>query len=462
MEGQTYSAPQTWGASSRVGFYPWCVVIVLTLAGTVSFIDRQILGMMVGPIRRDLGISDTQMGLLMGLPFAILYGLASLPMARLADRYVRKSIAAAGVFAWSLMTALSGLAGNYNQLFLARMGVGIGEATLSPAAFSMLTDYFPKKRLALATAIFASAPFLGNGLANILGGVVVESLESVPRITLPVLGDVRSWQVTFFLVGIPGLVLAGIVYLLREPIRRGFSGTFDMSDGAVPITAVLGFVRDRGSLFALHFAALLCFSVVGFGLFAWMPEFLIRVHGMARSQVGLIFGATQIVFGLAGASFAGWLVAALMQRGHSDANLKVMILAALGLIPCAAATLLLSDTDLVLVALLPLTFGMAMPTGPATATLQIIAPNEIRAQIVAIYLLVVSTLSYILGPFLTGFMSDTFFTGDTGIRYSLWTIALITYPLAALFLLMGLRPYKRAMVTAEAWDQENIEDDLHA
>jgi MFS family permease len=424
------------------------VVIVLTLAGTVSFIDRQILGMMVGPIRRDLGISDTQMGLLMGLPFAILYGLASLPMARLADRYVRKSIAAAGVFAWSLMTALSGLAGSYYQLFLARMGVGIGEASLSPAAFSMLTDYFPRRQLALATAIFASAPFLGNGLANIVGGAVVESLESVPRITIPVLGDVRSWQVTFFLVGIPGLALS-------------FSGTFDMSDGAVPITAVLGFVRDRGSLFALHFAALLCFSVVGFGLFAWMPEFLIRVHGMARSQVGLIFGTTQIVFGLAGASFAGWLVAALMQRGHSDANLKVMIIAALGLIPCAAATLLVSNTNLVLLALLPLTFGMAMPTGPATATLQIIAPNEIRAQIVAIYLLVVSTLSYILGPLLTGFLNDMFFTGETGIRYSLWTIALITYPLAALLLLMGLRPYKRAMVTARAWDQEP-EDDSYA
>jgi MFS family permease len=182
---------------------------------------------------------------------------------------------------------------------------------------------------------------------------------------------------------------------------------------------------------------------------------------MARSQVGLIFGTTQIVFGLAGASFAGWLVAALMQRGHSDANLKVMIIAALGLIPCAAATLLVSNTNLVLLALLPLTFGMAMPTGPATATLQIIAPNEIRAQIVAIYLLVVSTLSYILGPLLTGFLNDMFFTGETGIRYSLWTIALITYPLAALLLLMGLRPYKRAMVTARAWDQEP-EDDSYA
>lgn len=183
--------------------YAWYVVGILTLAYVFSFIDRQILNMLVGPIRRDLNITDTQMSLLMGASFAIFYTLFGIPLGWLADTRSRRLIITVGVAFWSIMTASCGLTKRFWELAVMRMGVGVGEATLSPAAYSMIADYFPPQRRSTAMSVYSMGIYIGAGLAYILGGIVVGFASKQESFPLPVIGSVRSWQLVFFIVGLP-------------------------------------------------------------------------------------------------------------------------------------------------------------------------------------------------------------------------------------------------------------------
>ena len=182
----------------------WYSIVVLLIAYTIAFVDRTILALLVGPIQRDLGISDTLMGLLHGIAFALFYCALGIPIARLADQYSRRWIILVGMFIWSAMTAVCGIAKNFWQLFLARVGVGIGEAALSPAAYSMIADSFPPKDLGRALGVYSSGVFFGAGIAFMVGGAVISALQEVQTLTLPIVGDVRSWHAVFFIVGAPG------------------------------------------------------------------------------------------------------------------------------------------------------------------------------------------------------------------------------------------------------------------
>ncbi|HKZ72699.1 MAG TPA: MFS transporter, partial [Steroidobacteraceae bacterium] len=236
-------------AGSQVDTYPpalysWYVVGVLTVTYTVSFIDRQIMALMIEPIRRDLGITDTQVSLLIGLAFAVFYTLLGLPIARLADRYSRRAIIAAGVAVWCVMTAACGLARSYAQLFLARVGVGVGEAALSPSALSMMSDYFPKRTRGRAVAVYNMGISLGAGLAMIVGGQVIAHVMQAPPVRLPVVGELFAWQTVFLVVGLPGLLMAVLMATVKEPARRE---RLRGGDGGLhlPLRTVVQFIGTR-------------------------------------------------------------------------------------------------------------------------------------------------------------------------------------------------------------------------
>jgi MFS family permease len=214
----------------------WYVVGVLSVCYTLSFVDRQIMGFLVGPIRRDLGITDTQIGLLGGLAFALFYTLVGLPMGWLADRMNRRNLIAIGVVFWSMATAACALTGSFSSLFAARIGVGIGEATLAPGAMSLVSDLFPKEKLASALGVYAMGIMIGSGLASIVGGVVVQLVTARPEITLPLFGDIAAWRMAFVIVALPGVVVPLLLFTFREPQRRG---SLLAADGSiVPLTLV--------------------------------------------------------------------------------------------------------------------------------------------------------------------------------------------------------------------------------
>src|SRR5580698_8597174 len=200
--------------------YAWYVVIVLTALYMLSFVDRTILGLLVGSIKRDLGISDTRIGLLQGLSFALFYTVMGLPLGRLADTRSRRNLIAGGVVVWSLFTSACAIAKSFWSLFFTRIGVGVGEAGLSPAAYSLISDYFPPDKLGVAISVYYMGVFLGSSLALLVGGVVVDIMSRVHTVTLPLIGTIASWRVTFLVVGLPGLLFALLVYTIKEPLRR--------------------------------------------------------------------------------------------------------------------------------------------------------------------------------------------------------------------------------------------------
>ena len=421
----------------------WYVVLLLTLAATLSFIDRQILNVMIGPIKRDLGgLTDTEISLIIGLAFSLVYTLATWPLARMADRANRRNIIAVGIFAWSLATALAGKADNFRNLFLARMGVGIGEATLGPASTSLLADYFDNDRLPLAYGIVGAAPFIGTGLANIVGGPLIDWLEARPNFVLPLVGELYSWQMVLVSVGLPGILLAALMFTILEPKRRSAQATLEEG---FPLRDVWAFVKTRGRYLTYHFIAYLCLSIQGFAFLTWVVEFFVRKHHWSKTEIGLTYGFIALIIGVIGSVWAGFYAGRLIARGGGDAPMRVTLWGTLVLGPVAVVLPLLESGLMAAVMLVPITFTMAMPPGLSNAALQAIAPNQMRGQLIALYLICVSFLSYLFAPLIIGVMNDYLFGREEALDLSLATLAVLNYSVAALCLALSLKPLRRAL-----------------
>lgn len=439
------TVPSAGGQGSFI--YRWYVVFFLTLASTISVIDRQILALMIGPVKRDLGVSDTMMGLLGGLAFTLFYTILTLPMAWLADRTNRRRIIGLGIFFWSLATMACGMASRFSHLFLARATVGVGEATLGPAAISMLSDYFDRHKLPLAIAVFGAAPFIGVGLANLLGGFVITYLEAQPHIALPLFGTMKSWQAMFVIVGAPGVLLAFVTLTVREPKRIG---KVDGGAGGMTLRETARFFAGRGRFLTYHFIGFTALAMQGWALFYWVVEFFLREHGATRAEVGLTFGLIALIVGTAGGVFAGQLAARMMAAGRVDATLRLVVVSSTMLTFVGVAAFLVPGYALAMTLVAFAIFFMGWPNGLGTAALQFIVPNELRGQVMALYFVVVNFLSYSFGPLLGGLISDRVFGGQS-LGGTLALMAAINYPIGAFCIWRCLAHFRTALDSASEW-----------
>ena len=424
--------------------YAWYVVGVLMLAYTNSFIDRQILSLLVEPIREDLNISDTQISLLAGLAFSVFYTLMGVPLARLADQSHRRNIIIAGITGWSFMTALCGAAQNFWQLFLARIGVGVGEATLSPAAFSMISDYFPKHRLARAISVYSMGVYFGAGLALMIGGLVIKVVSAAPPVELPVIGTVRSWQLTFFLVGALGLPILLLLFTIREPLRRGQAATAQSSHGA-SFGDLKKFLGENRWTIIWHFAA---YSLIGIGIvtyLVWTPTWFIRTYQWDAPKIGLVYGGMTFVLGTAGVYAGGFIADFLHRRGRPDAILRATLYGGLIAIPFAIATPLMPTETLAVACLAITTFLLAYPQGLPAAALQVIAPNRLRAQMTALYFLVGNLIALGIGPTMVAMVTDFGFGDPKMLPYSMAIVCAIVMPLGTIAVWLSLKPYRASV-----------------
>lgn len=409
--------------------YAWYVAGVLMVCNTFSFIDRQVLGLLVPPIKAELGLSDTQIGLLQGLAFGIFYTLLGIPMGRIADHGQRRLLVAAGVFVWSLMTALCAAARSFTTLFLARMGVGVGEATLSPAAFSLLSDYFPRHRLASALSIFSMGIFFGSGLALILGGLII--------------GALGSWRLTFLIVGLPGLLVALLALTIREPRRTKLLVGADGAATRLSFREVAAQVRLRWQSVAGICLAFAMQALCNYSQQAWLPTFFVRVHDFSLRQAGVTLGLLSLATGLLGAVSGGFLADRWASRGVAEAPLRVGVLATTcaGVLFTAAMVVPALAARLVLLA--PAFFFLAMPIGSGYASLPLILPNQVRGQIGALQIFTLNLLGLILGPALPGVMNDYVYRDPQMLGWSLaWTVGGASLLSAVLFA-ATFRPYRR-------------------
>lgn len=432
---------------SSVSPYAWFVLAVLCIGSIVSYIDRQIINLLVEPIKLDLGINDTQIGLLQGFSFVIFYALLALPLARLADSSNRVRVIMYGVLCWSFATFFCGLAASFAMLFIARMFVGVGEATLAPSSYSLIPDYFPRDRVSMAISIFAGSTFVGSGIAYIIGGRIIGYLESVGSTELPLIGLLVPWQLTFVVVAIPGLAVFLLLLAVREPPRSDTG----VGSGATPddarIAAVIRHLRNNSRLFIGLFFGLTLLAAGTFAVNSWTPTFFIRVFGWSADRVGAVFG-TLVVIASAGGVFAGgWIASALMRRGVSSANMLVPMVAAGLAIPLAIAFPLMPTPTWALVLLAPMLFLSAIPFGCGSAVLPLVSPNRMRAQMVALYLLVANLVGFTLGPTSIGVLTDYVYASPELIGWSLATSPPIFYLVGLLLIGWAIPRYREVIET---------------
>ncbi len=428
-------------------------LLVLLLAYILSFIDRNVMAVLIGPIREQFAITDFQYSLLHGFAFSMFYIALGLPIARLADHSNRKWIITIGVFLWSLMTCLCGTAKNVQALFLARIGVGVGEAALSPPAYSLLADMFEPEHLPRAIAVYTLGITLGGGLAYIVGGAVFQYFAASGPVSLPLLGELSAWQMTFIAVGVPGFLVVGLLGFVHEPRSTAARSTRnrDCATSESPATSQPG-LADIGRQLRQHWRAYLgligsmsMLAILGYGTMAWYPEFMLRTYAVERAAVGSQFGLIFIVAGSIGALAGGWSVKPLADSGHRDAPMRIIILCALLWLLPACLGPLAPSPSLALVAAGPILFFLNAYFGVGIAGVQLITPERMRAQVSALMLFSTNLFGLAFGPSAVALLTDFLFADDAALRYSLALLPAVVCPLAAVLGWQGLAGYRRAL-----------------
>jgi MFS family permease len=430
-----------WPPSSR----GWLAVFLLALASIVSQWDRTVINLMVAPIKEAFSLSDTRFGALQSLAFGIFYVLACIPIGRLSDRFQRRHIISIGIALWSLFAMASGLARSYTQLFLTRIGVAVGEASLTPAGFSMLSDLFPPQRLGRPMGAFLMSSPVGQGLAYIGGGALLQWLTTSSVLAATPLSGLAPWQAAFVVIGLPGLLLVPLFLMYREPIRRGRSN-------AVPLSTreMIQVVRARSNILVPMFAGFAMVPLVSYAFGIWTPALFQRTWGWNPAQVGLAFGSILLMFGTAGAFFGGYMADRLAARGVLDAPLKV---AAFGFVGCGvfgALAPLMPSAEFALVMLAPAIFLSNTPYACAGTAIQQIMPNRARAQVTAIYITITTLVGLGLGPLVVGIMTDYVFHDPADIRYSLAIVVALPAPILFVLLSRARRPFRELRAQEQA------------
>lgn len=422
----------------------WTAAIMLMIANTLAFVDRQALALLVQPIKNDLQVSDTAMSLLYGLSFTLFYVLVGIPVARLADRSNRRNIVAGAVFIWSLATTACGLARNFPSLFLARIAVGAGEGGLGPAAYSMLSDLFPKNRLPAAMGVYQMGIYVGGALALVLGGLIATKIPPSQDIVLPVLGAIKGWHVIFLMLGVPGMLLAIPLLALPEPKRQGEAA-------AAPKVPLGQFFAQLRRHWMVYFGVGIGFALmilVGNATGAWIPAFLERKFGMTTAQIGASYGPLVFFCGVSGTLAGGFFASFLRGRGYALGNLQAALIGFIALIPVTIAFPLVSSASISLALIGAMNFFAGFNFGGGLAALQEITPNRMRALVSSCYMLLVNLIGAAGGPLAIALVTDFWFKDPAQLPNAISMVCAIASPLSLIALLIGLRGYRRALAQA--------------
>jgi MFS family permease len=428
--------------------YAWYVVVVLLVAYVLSFVDRDVLSLLVGELKRELTLDDKQIGWLLGAPFALFYATCGIFLAWLADHGSRRWVIFTGVVLWSVATVACGFASTYEQLFVARIGVAVGEAALTPPALSLLKDYFPPERIGRAIGLYTAGVSGGGGLANVIGGAVLPGLLAGGAITLPLAGRLEPWQLMFVLVGLPGVLVALLILTIREPLRREPIAT----RAAGTLLDCIKHVRQNARLFAPLFIGLAGIAIMAYGVNYWIPEFFRRTYGLGPEELGQVIrwrGWLLLGFGLIGVLTGGWLCDKLRTR-YDDGYVRVALIGYAFLIVGYTLLPLMPTPALAIAMVAPATIGGAMPTAAGAAAVISVAPAAMRAQITAIYYFTLNLLGFAIGPFAVAWLTQDVFADESKLRYSLAIVAFMCAAVGALLLLATLVPFRRRIAELAA------------
>ena len=420
------------------GRYGWYVAAVLALAHLVSMIDRFAMGVLLVPIKIAMNLSDTELAVLHGLGFVILYCLIGIPMGLAADRVNRRKLVTIGVLFWSIAAACCGLASSFSQLFMARVAIGLGEACLVPAAMSLIAAYFAADRLGRATAIFTAGAAMGHATAFLAGGTLLAFLTARGGLDVPGLGALAPWQGTFLLMSLPGFVVAGLALSIKEPPRVA-------NDPRRPgsLSAGLTHVRRHARAYVLHTGTFTALIAIIHIVAAWTVSFYARKHSVPVRDAAVFVGITQLTAAPVGHVLGGWVFDQLRRRGTTGAP-GLAVAASLALVAISATVFLKSESsqfaDVGYVALL---FCIGLGCAPGYAGLQLLTPESHRGVVTGTFVCVYTLIALGLAPLSVGLLSDFVFEDSLG-------DAVLTgiLTLASAGIVMGVasrRPYQRSV-----------------
>lgn len=432
--------------AKKKDIYAWYVVILCMVAYIFSFIDRQILALMIEPIKADLNLTDTQFSLLHGLAFSLFYAFMGLPLAYIADRFSRPKLIAAGIVFWSIATALCGLSKNFIQLFLSRMGVGIGEAALSPAAYSMFSDMFAKDKLGRAVAIYSIGSFVGGGIAFLVGGFVIGLLKDMSLIAVPLLGMLKAWQVAFILVGLPGVIIGILVLLtVKDPKRKGQMVDAQGNVVKVKLSDTFKFLKKHKKTFTCHYLGFTFYAMALFCLISWTPAFYIRHYNMTATEVGYMLGAVLLISNTLGVFAAGWMNDYFIKKGRKDSPMFVGVIGIVGLIIPMILFSQVNELWLSVTLLVVAMFFASFPMPISTTAMQMLSPNQLRAQISSIFLLISNLIALGIGTTLVALITDRIFENPLMVGSSISIVGAISCVLCFVLLKVGCKAFENSL-----------------
>lgn len=437
LEPTSSAGPAISGTAPVTARQGWFAIFALNLLFICSYIDRQVIAYMVEPMQKDLSLTDTQIGMLMGPAFGLFYAVMGMPLGVLADRMSRKKLVAMGAAAWSVLTAGCGIASGYISLFLLRFGVGVGEASLGPSAYSMVADYFDKSVLARATSVLSTGIVIGGGLSSIIGSSIVAMSVSIGTVSLPIVGEIRPWQMVFLIVGTPGLALAALMLTVREPPRRHLG-----KQGSE--TALLTQLKTHGRAYTCHILGFAMLMLCANASVSWLPTQLIRNRGMDIQTIGLLLGISISVMGCLGMLLFGFLSDWLSRRGKIDGALLIGAVMALTFLSAILLTVWSTSFTLIAIGIFAMGLFTGSWNGVALASLQLITPSHLRGRMSAFYLLIANFVGLVFGAPSVALLTDHVFKSPSAVGTSIALAAATSVLFGVGFFLLGRSAYREA------------------
>jgi MFS family permease len=421
---------------------------VLTIALVVATLDRSIISLLVEPIKKDLSLSDTQFSLLTGFAFVFFYAFLGLPIARLADVKSRRVIIGVGIAFWSLATMLCGLANSFWHLFWARVGVGAGESSFAPATYSILTDSFPPEKLPRAFAINSMGFIAGGGIANLAGGGLIAAVTAIGVISLPLIGELKPWQMVFIIVGLPGFLVAAMMATVEEPKRKGQLKKTAGKARSIPVSEIFRYLHAERRTYAPMFLSLAVKVLLSYGAVLWLPALFIRTYGWTAPQIAYVLGLLSLAISPVGIWLGGYISERWVKQGKNDAYMRVVLYASIGLMPFAIAYPLVDSAWLAIALYGANMFIASIGIAPGNAALQVVTPAEMRGQVRALYQFVFNVIGYAAGPLIIALFTDYLFGAENQLRYSMALLAFLLAPTACVVTWFGVKPYGESFARA--------------
>lgn len=436
--------------------YSWYCLGIIVFAYFFGFMDRIIVGLLTPAIQLDLGFTDTQMGIIQGLAFALFYTLFVIPIGWAADRYNRKWMLTTGTAVWSLFTAGCGLVRSFGGLFGMRVGVGIGEATLNPCTVSLIGDYFPPRSRPKAFGIYTMATAFGTGLTYVFGGLLIAFTgafaQEVRMFNMPFMGEIPAWQAVFIIIGVVGLIPAFLMaFTVREPSRKEVAS--DQSEKA-SWPEILAFLnQNKTTLICHHFGVAFILMAV-YGWVNWLPSLFERVHGWSVPQFSIWYGIFGGLFGIISAISSGFVTNWFKDRGNSDGAMRTVLWGGAGLTVGTAVAPLMPTPELCLALFAIAGIFSNWPPAQALAAVNEMTPNQLRGVVTGVYILVIGIGGAGLGPFMMGFVTDSVFGDPQKINLSMALVTAVMGTLGTLLIAYGLKAYRESLSRVD-WSTGN-------